>query len=54
ERAALTRGRVWKKVMGGFSRPGKKPGLAWEIPAEHHRAGSEPDNVDGARHVRKC
>ena len=37
---SLTRGNAWEKVMGGFSRPGKMPGLAWGISAARCRIGS--------------
>ena len=37
----LTRGRLWERVMGGFSKPGKMPGLAWGIPATRCKTGSK-------------
>jgi len=41
------RGGLWEKVMGGFSNPGKMPGLAWSIPASFCRTGSTLAKVEG-------
>jgi hypothetical protein len=53
----LSRGGIWEKVMGGFSRPGKMPGPAWGIPAKHCKTGSElakvPGTVCNACYARK-
>lgn len=38
---AMMRGGLWEKVMGGCSKPGKMPALAWGIPATKCYAGSE-------------
>lgn len=49
----LSQGRMWEKVIGGFSRPGKMPSLAWGISAVRCRVGSVLHEQDQGKAEKK-
>lgn len=49
----LSRGGAWEKAIGGFSRPGKMPGISWGISASRCHVGTILHDRDKANAVKK-